>query len=106
MTYISELQVRSRGARAGGLDVSLFKRLVDAHPEAVVDLVYQYRMNADIMLLSNKLIYHDRLRCGSMSVSKRTLALPHRNALNTLHTDKCRLRGCWLERLLDEKYVA
>jgi AAA domain len=102
---LSELQIRSRDARTGGLDVSLFKRLVDAHPEAVVDLVYQYRMNDDIMLLSNKLIYCDRLRCGSKAVSERTLAMPNRYALNTLHTDKCRLRGCWFERLLDEEYV-
>src|SRR5258708_3839618 len=37
-----------------GLDVSLFKRLSEAHPQAVVELTFQYRMNEDIMLLSNK----------------------------------------------------
>ncbi|KAF5381699.1 hypothetical protein D9615_005608 [Tricholomella constricta] len=68
--------VRNRAARKGGLDVSLFRRLSDAHPHAVVDLVYQYRMNDDIMLLSNKLIYGDRLRRGSEAIARQSLVLP------------------------------
>ncbi|KAF8581905.1 Dna2-domain-containing protein [Ramaria rubella] len=100
------LSVDHRDARAGGLDVSLFRRLVDAHPEAVVDLVYQYRMNSDIMLLSNKLIYSDRLRCGSTYVAERALVLPNRRALDALHVGTCRIGGCWLEKLLDENCKA
>ncbi|KAF5309843.1 hypothetical protein D9619_010521 [Psilocybe cf. subviscida] len=38
-------------ARTGGLDASLFRRLSEVHPEAVVDLRFQYRMNKDIMKL-------------------------------------------------------
>ncbi|KAJ3545844.1 hypothetical protein NMY22_g2278 [Coprinellus aureogranulatus] len=69
--------VKNPQARRGGLDVSLFRRLSDAHPDSVVDLREQYRMNEDIMALSNKLIYSDRLRCGSEEVAKRKLVLPN-----------------------------
>lgn len=67
--------------------------------------MYQYRMNSDIMLLSNKLIYSDRLRCGSKAVAESTLVLPDREALDGCHTDGCRIRGCWVERVLDEGSV-
>ncbi|KAL6302085.1 Dna2-domain-containing protein [Sparassis latifolia] len=99
-------QVRNRDARKGGLDVSLFRQLSDAHHHAVVDLTEQYRMNADIMLLSNKLIYHDRLRCGSEAVAKRSLLLPDKTFLNSLHSGSksaCRDDRCWLNHLLDER---
>ncbi|GBE84559.1 DNA replication ATP-dependent helicase/nuclease dna2 [Sparassis crispa] len=98
--------VRNRDARKGGLDVSLFRQLSDAHHHAVVDLTEQYRMNADIMLLSNKLIYHDRLRCGSEAVAKRSLLLPDKTFLNSLHSGSksaCRDDRCWLNHLLDER---
>src|SRR6188768_1561157 len=49
--------VRSYHARKEGFDVSLFSRLCDAHPEAVANLAMQYRMNEDIMALSNELVY-------------------------------------------------
>lgn len=97
-------QVRSRSARKGGLDVSLFRRLSDAHPHAVVDLAYQYRMNEDIMLLSNKLIYGDRLKCGSKAVADQTLKLPNRSQVDSMHqTESCRASGCWLQRLMNER---
>ncbi|KAF5366926.1 hypothetical protein D9757_010828 [Collybiopsis confluens] len=85
--------VRNRDARKGGLDVSLFRHLSNAHPHAVVDLACQYRMNEDIMLLSNKLIYHDRLRCGSDAVARRSLSLPGKSFLHTLHTEDSRCKG-------------
>ncbi len=92
-------QVRSKSAREGGYDVSLFRRLSDAHPEAVVELAYQYRMNEDIMLLSNRLIYSDRLRCGSQEVATRSLRLPNTGPLSTLHTvSSCPKVDCWMER--------
>ncbi|KAM0752276.1 Dna2-domain-containing protein, partial [Meredithblackwellia eburnea MCA 4105] len=80
-----------------GLDVSLFKRLSDAHPEAIVYLSQQYRMNEDIMLLSNKLVYEDRLRAGSEEVAKQSLVLPH----VTGHSNNCRSEDCWIGDLLD-----
>ncbi|TFK37115.1 DNA replication factor Dna2-domain-containing protein [Crucibulum laeve] len=95
------LSVRNNNARKGGLDVSLFRRLSDAHPEAVADLAYQYRMNEDIMLLSNKLIYSDRLRCGSAKIAHQTLALPNNTFFDRLHTTKSSCSdGCWIEKLV------
>lgn len=90
-------QVRSRRAREGGLEVSLFRRLSDAHPQAVIDLVYQYRMNKDIMLLSNKLIYGDRLKSGSQSVAEQTLDFPSQSKL------ECEQATCWLQHLMHQK---
>ncbi|KAH9949710.1 Dna2-domain-containing protein [Amylocystis lapponica] len=101
--------VRNINARKGGLDVSLFRRLSDANPQAVVDLVEQYRMNADIMLLSNKLIYSDRLRCGSEEVANRSLVLPEGSFLRGLHVSakmRCQQEDCWLAKLLDERCKA
>lgn len=96
--------MRNPNARKGGLDVSLFRRLSDAHPNAVVDLAYQYRMNEDIMALSNKLIYGDRLRCGSETVAKRSLVLPDRTFLRAMHRgNQCHSQGCWIEKLMSER---
>lgn len=61
-------------ARAG-LSQSLFSILADAFPESVSELRDQYRMCADIMLLSNKLVYGGRLRCGNESVASRRMEL-------------------------------
>ena len=62
--------------REGGMDVSLFKRLSERHPHAVVSLEHQYRMNQDVMELSNTLIYENRLKCGTESVARAVLELP------------------------------
>lgn len=99
------LQVRNLEARKGGLEVSLFRLLTEAHPHAVVDLTDQYRMNADIMFLSNKLIYSDRLRCGSDVVASRRLALPDTTYLHRMHlkSEPCHMSGCWLQELLDDR---
>ena len=58
------------------MDISLFKRLSERHPHAVVSLEHQYRMNQDIMELSNTLIYEQRLKCGTQSVARAVLELP------------------------------
>lgn len=56
-------------------------------------------MNEDIMLLSNKLIYSDRLRCGSKEVAKRRLILPFATSQETGKDDWLdvvhRLRQNW-----------
>eukprot|EP00798_Chlamydomonas_sp_ICE-L_P015376 gene15376-21461_t len=56
---------------------SLFRRQSGAHPQAVVTLRRQYRMAADIMLLSNRLVYNGVLQCGSDEVAMAKLNLPH-----------------------------
>ena len=82
--------------------MSLFRRLSEAHPQAVVDLNEQYRMNEDIMVLSNKLIYNDRLRCGTEMVAKQRLALPDPTYIEKLHEgSSCAHEHCWLTQLLD-----
>ncbi|KAG1804110.1 Dna2-domain-containing protein [Suillus subaureus] len=95
--------VRNPAARKGGLETSLFRRLSEAHPHAVVDLTYQYRMNEDIMQLSNRLIYGDRLRCGSEEVAKRTLVIPNKFMTDKLDPGMCLCEeSCWLQHLLSE----
>ncbi|KAF4566186.1 Tripartite DNA replication factor [Pleurotus pulmonarius] len=103
-------QVRNPHARKGGLDISLFRRLSEAHPHAAIDLVYQYRMNKEIMTLSNELIYNNRLMCASGEVESRSLKLPNPGYLQSIHNGKspCRQGGqsCWLDRLLSESCKA
>lgn len=67
--------VQNQEARSLGMDESLFKRL-ELHDEAVVQLNVQYRMNRQIMSLSNSLMYEGRLECGSERTASSLLTLP------------------------------
>ncbi|MEQ2264568.1 hypothetical protein XENORESO_012835 [Xenotaenia resolanae] len=67
--------VQNQEARSLGMDESLFKRL-ELHSEAVVQLNVQYRMNRQIMSLSNSLMYDGRLECGSERTATALLTLP------------------------------
>lgn len=106
--------VQNKEAMEGGLDVSLFKMLCEAHPEAVVSLEHQYRMCADIMLLSNTFIYSGRLKCGTAAVASRRLTPSTPNGLVMYHDTKRQCGpfvdaicsgpespACWLSRALD-----
>lgn len=66
--------VQSMEAKESGMAVSLFCRLSEAHPQAISALQSQYRMCADIMELSNALIYGNRLRCGSPEIENAKIA--------------------------------
>lgn len=66
--------VQNQEARSLGMDESLFKRL-ECHSEAVVQLNVQYRMNRQIMSLSNSLMYEGRLECGSEQTASALLTL-------------------------------
>jgi len=79
--------VQNEEARLGGLDISLFKLLSDVHPQSVVNLEHQYRMNEDIMTLSNILIYNGRLKCGTEALRHAELDIPDMNALRSRHFD-------------------
>jgi DNA replication ATP-dependent helicase Dna2 len=97
--------VRNEEARVNGLQESLFKMLNDAHPQSVACLSFQYRMNEDIMLLSNTLVYNNRLKCGAENIAKSKLDVPNMSGLATLHTsseDSCH-DACWLRDILDPK---
>ncbi|KAJ1667443.1 DNA replication endonuclease-helicase Dna2 [Coemansia sp. RSA 1646] len=65
--------VRNTSSNERGMGISLFKRLCEAHPSAVVRLEYQYRMNSDIQRLANNLIYDGHLRCGSLDVANQRI---------------------------------
>ncbi|TYZ67803.1 hypothetical protein PybrP1_001791 [[Pythium] brassicae (nom. inval.)] len=67
--------VASAPARREGMDVSLFRRLSEAHPSAVQQLSFQYRMNADIMRVANRLVYGGKLKCGLSRVALNHLRL-------------------------------
>ncbi|XBQ92285.1 DNA replication endonuclease-helicase Dna2 [Aspergillus fumigatus] len=106
--------VQNKQAQEGGLDVSLFKLLSDAHPESVVNLEHQYRMCEDIMVLSNNLIYSGRLKCGTPAVASRSLDLPNIGGLKLHHINQLPQSSnqrqfclgtnqgrCWLRDVLD-----
>ncbi|TID21573.1 hypothetical protein E6O75_ATG04968 [Venturia nashicola] len=77
--------VQNKEAQEGGLDMSLFRMLSEGHADAVVTLEHQYRMCEDVMLLSNRLIYSGRLKCGNDAVAMRSLIIPNPGALSTHH---------------------
>ncbi|CAJ2504786.1 Uu.00g121800.m01.CDS01 [Anthostomella pinea] len=108
--------VQNEPARAGGLDISLFKLLSDTHPDSVVNLEHQYRMCEDVMTLSNTLIYEGRLKCGTEALRHQKLEIPHMDHLRQRHYDANTIMrpdtprsfctswsnaGCWLRNLLD-----
>ncbi|KAK3720452.1 DNA replication endonuclease-helicase Dna2 [Vermiconidia calcicola] len=105
--------VQNKAALEGGLDISLFRQLSEEHPEAVATLGKQYRMCADIMSLSNVLIYDGQLRCGNEAVAQRKLQNVDLSALDASHNmpsscGQALMSGkCWLTDLLrPERKVA
>lgn len=112
--------VQNQEALEGGLDISLFKMLSEQHPSSVVNLEHQYRMCDEIMTLSNTLIYHGRLKCGTPAVAQRTLQIPKMNALSRHHHTlqnlaalgpkfmcvKAARGSCWIRDLLDPSVKA
>ena len=53
--------IKSHEAAQGGLNQTLLEKLVALHPEAVVLLEEQYRMNKSIMEYSSRQFYHGKL---------------------------------------------
>lgn len=65
--------VQSKESRALGMDESLFCQLDGLG--ATFDLNVQYRMNKQIMDISNTLVYSGCLKCGSDTVASQTLVI-------------------------------
>jgi superfamily I DNA and/or RNA helicase len=89
------IQVKNPVARKGGLETSLFRLLHEAHPEASVSLAHQYRMNADIMSLSNALVYDGGLHCGDPRVAVQTLDVPRLAELSAALDASAEVDGSW-----------
>lgn len=64
--------IKSEDAAKGGLSTTLLEKCVALHPEAVVLLEEQYRMNEAIMGYSSKVFYQDKLKAHE-SVASRVL---------------------------------
>jgi DNA replication ATP-dependent helicase Dna2 len=88
--------VRNAEALKGGMAESLFKTLSEAHPQSVIDLRYQYRMNSDIMNLSNTLIYGNRLICANQTVSESSFSCCHSSGSTKM------IQGPLSERILSK----
>ncbi|MEJ5961987.1 AAA domain-containing protein [Pedobacter immunditicola] len=57
--------IKSAEAAKGGLSTTLFEKCVALHPNAVVLLEEQYRMNSAIMAYPSSVFYHNRLQAHS-----------------------------------------
>ncbi|OVF07897.1 putative bifunctional ATP-dependent DNA helicase/ssDNA endodeoxyribonuclease [Clavispora lusitaniae] len=79
-----------------GLSRSLFQILADEHPQSIVELSFQYRMCKEIMLISNALVYNNRLQCGSETVAKQSLTIPNPEALAAYIDPRSPLSHRWL----------
>jgi len=64
--------IKSEEAAKGGLSTTLLEKCVALHPESVVLLEEQYRMNEAIMGYSSKVFYNDKLKAHE-SVAGRVL---------------------------------
>ncbi|KAF8982827.1 Tripartite DNA replication factor [Haplosporangium bisporale] len=106
--------VKNQEARENGYEISLFRMLSEQHPQAIASLTHQYRMNKHIMLLSNTLVYENRLRCANEQVANKSLDIPSMDTLwkrchdinfsvkNT--DDRCSGQEgniCWLRQVAD-----
>lgn len=79
--------IKSYEAAQNGLSTTLFEKCVALHPEAVVLLEVQYRMNEQIMAFSSKEFYEDKLIAHD-SVAQQIL-FPEDNPLSFIDTAGC-----------------
>lgn len=93
--------VQSDEARSKGMGISLFRRLSEAHPRAIVELEDQYRMNSSVMRLANAMIYRDRLKCGTAAIASSTLSLPRFDLWHAGCGDGPAAPAPWLVRAVD-----
>lgn len=68
--------VKSILAEKKGMGLSLFEKLCKKHPTSATVLKKQYRMNEDILELSNSIIYHRVMTHGSQEVAKQSVVFP------------------------------
>jgi len=68
--------VKSNLADKKGMGMSLFEKLCKKHPRSATVLKKQYRMNNDILELSNSIIYHGVMTHGDEQVSCQKVIFP------------------------------
>ena len=68
--------VKSTLADKKGMGVSLFERLCKLHPQCMTLFKKQYRMCADILELSNSIIYHGVMQTGNQQIAEQTQSFP------------------------------
>lgn len=88
--------VQCKESRELGMDESLFCRLDGLG--ATFDLNVQYRMNREIMGISNTLVYNGCLKCGSDTVANQTLVIQKSD--ETLEILK---HAQWMELIFDDR---
>jgi ATP-dependent RNA/DNA helicase IGHMBP2 len=66
--------IKSDEAAKKGLNHTLLEKLVETHPESVVLLEEQYRMNEAIMGYSSRVFYNDRLKAHASVASRQLFA--------------------------------
>jgi len=79
--------IKSHEAARGGLSTTLLEKCVALHPNAVILLEEQYRMNAQIMSYSSNVFYGGKLKAHE-SVAEHLL-FPEDRALNFIDTAGC-----------------
>ncbi|KAK9846251.1 hypothetical protein WJX81_000082 [Elliptochloris bilobata] len=89
--------VQSDAAARQGLACPLFRRLGEAHPQAITTLRTQYRMAGSIMNLANHLVYNGQLRCASADVARAVLPLQ-------LSGTQLAAMAPWLQRVLSPEH--
>lgn len=83
------------------LSRSLFQILADEHPQSIVELTYQYRMCKEIMLISNALVYNNRLKCGSDKVATQFLLIPNPTVVESFVDIRSPHQVRWLNKVFD-----
>uniref|UniRef100_F6USX3 DNA replication ATP-dependent helicase/nuclease n=1 Tax=Ciona intestinalis TaxID=7719 RepID=F6USX3_CIOIN len=91
--------VVSQEAKKMGADESLFRRLT-SHKPALCELTLQYRMNKEIMALSNHVTYEGRLECAHPTVAEATVKLDNYDLVKSMLPDT---DIEWLLRTIDPK---
>jgi len=79
--------IKSEDASKGGLSTTLLEKCVALHPESVVLLEEQYRMNEAIMGYSSKVFYGDKLKAHDLVASR--LLFPGEAPLAFIDTAGC-----------------
>ena len=76
---------------------SLFERLTDKYPEISVQLTDQYRMNNDILKLSNQCVYQNIIKCANNQVESQRLKID----LDRVKKYQKNVKNTWLNEVLD-----